>query len=346
MKNRITEPTMMGRQRSTKRASTDRGVVVARSADEFVESFVAEIAGHESDVTRLVTTPSGLDAAGIVQALEDPILRRPGNQALGIQLMADLMAPAGSIYYDAIYGAFHGQSAIRGWLLPTMASIDFIEFLPTAEPVLFDDGLGGTTLDEWEMVAVIGEDRMPLSRGVSVRRIRDGWISWACDVYDTGPFRQPPPPDIEVDESAAIPEWPRTQWVRDMDEAERPVAEIDVDAIADRFHPTDAVYHDPVAGQLLGRDAVRSWLRETTANAGHVVFEPLGPRLDDGEVSVQEWQQMAVLPSGDRSFVTRGTSVRRTRGGEVVYAADYYDTASLNDPDVLTARAAAGATLG
>jgi SnoaL-like domain len=274
------------------------------------------------------------------------VLREPGNQAVGIQLMGDLMAPEGSIYYDAIYGDFHGQAAIRGWLLPTMASIDFIDFAPTAEPVLLDDGRGGTTVDEWEMVMVLGDDRIPLSRGVSVRRIRDGWITWACDVYDTGPFRVPPPPDMEVDESQAIPEWPRTQWTRDEAEAERAVADIDVDAFADRFHVSDAVYHDPIAGRLHGREAIRTWLRDVTAKAGNVVFEPLGPRLDNGEVSVQEWQQMALMPSGDRVFVTRGTSVRRSHGGEITYAADYYDTASLTDPEVLAARTAAGAHLG
>jgi hypothetical protein len=40
-------------------------------------------------------------------------------------------------------------------------------------------------------------------------------------------------------------------------------------------------------------------------------------------------------------FLTRGTSVRRRSGGQIVYAADYYDTASLADPDIeATARAA------
>lgn len=177
--------------------------------DRFVTGYVAARAGAADGVDRLVTESCGLDAAGMLSALADP---RIGS--LGVGLMADLMAPAGSLYYDAIYGAFHGQAAIRGWLVPTMASIDFIEFRPTAAPVLFDDGAGGTSLDEWRMVARFGDDELPLSRGVSVRRYRDGWITWACDVYDTGPFRVPPPadaPEVAVD-APPLPPWPRVDW--------------------------------------------------------------------------------------------------------------------------------------
>jgi hypothetical protein len=134
-----------------------------------------------------------------------PWFAEPGRQPMALQMIADFMRPEGSIYFDAIYGAMDGQLATRQWLIPTMATIDFIQFVPLAPHVLFDDGEGGTSLDEWEMVAVIGDDRMPLSKGVSVRRYRDGWITWACDVYDTGVFRVPPPPEAGV-EAAPIPE--------------------------------------------------------------------------------------------------------------------------------------------
>jgi hypothetical protein len=67
---------------------------MSTAADALMTSFLAEIVGHDHDVDRLVLQPSGLDAAGIVAALE--------------------------------------------------------------HPVLFDDGHGGTTLDEWEMIAAIG----------------------------------------------------------------------------------------------------------------------------------------------------------------------------------------------
>ena len=55
---------------------------------------------------------------------------------------------------------------------------------------------------------------------------------------------------------------------------------------------------------------------------------------------------MAVQPDGSRVFMTRGTSVRRRDAdGLVVYAADYFDTASLTDPDVMAAAVAAGSAI-
>jgi limonene-1,2-epoxide hydrolase len=303
---------------------------------------------RDVQLDRLVSTPSGLDAAGMLAAMADPRFREPGNQPAALQMMSDFMAPDGSLYFDAIYGDFHGQVAIRNWLVPIMATIDFIEFVPTEPHVLFDDGDGGTSLDEWQMIAAIGDDRIPLSRGVSVRRYRDGWITWACDVYDTGPFRQPPPPDAPVPagaEPAPIPDWPRTVWERDVTQPERSVADTDYAATADDFHPTASVYHDPIFGEIRGREAIRSWLDDIMAKVGNVVFEPLGPELGDGSTSVQEWQQMAVAPDGMRTFMTRGTSVRRRVDGQIVYAADYFDTAPFLDADVQAASHAAGSTV-
>lgn len=312
---------------------------------EVVRAYTTRPDAADGDLDRVVSEPCGLDAAGMLEALADPWFTEPGRQPVALQMMSDFMAPEDSVYYDAIYGDFHGQAAIRNWLIPTMATIDFVEFVPTAPPALIDDGLGGTSVDEWQMFAVIGEERMPLPRGVSVRRYRDGWITWACDVYDTGPFRVPPPPEAGV-EAAPIPDWPRTVWRPDPDVAETRVADIDFDADADTFHPTDSVYHDPIFGEIRGREAIRAWLTDVMGKVGEVVFEPLGPQLDDGTVTVQEWQQMAVRPDGDRVFMTRGTSVRR-RGvdGLVVYAADYFDTTSLMDPDIQAAAIAAGSTL-
>ena len=328
-------------------AATDMGVsVMSSSAEEFVESYVAGAAGTEPDLGRLVVEPSGLDAAGMLDALAHPWFTQPGHQPVALQMMCDFMAPEDSIYYDAIYGAFDGQRAIRNWLIPTMATIDFIEFVPTAPPVVFDDGSGATSLDEWQMFAVFGDDRMPLSRGVSVRRYRDGWITWACDVYDTGPFRVPPPPDTDAGVDAEpLPDWPRTVWPRDPDALETHAQSIDFAALGAAFHPTDSVFHDPVVGELRGRHAISAWLTDLGPKMGDVVFEPLGPRLDDGSTSVQEWRQMAVRPDGSRVFMTRGTSVRRRDGGQIVYAADYFDTASLADPDIQAAARAAGASV-
>lgn len=314
------------------------------SSKEFVESYAAEMEGIEPDLDRRVTTPSGLDAAGMVEALADPWFTGPGRQPVALQMLCDWMAPDESIYFDAIFGDFRGQHATRNWLLPAMAGIDFIEFVPTASPALLDDGLGGTSIDEWQMFANMGDDQIPLSRGVSVRRYRGGWISWACDVYDTGPFRVPPPPEAGV-EAAPIPDWPRTEWQRVADLPEIRADAVDVDAITDRFHPTDCVFHDPTVGVIRGRTAIQEWLTDVIGKIGDVVFEPLGPPLDDGTTALQEWQQMAVQPDGRRVFMTRGTSVRRREDGLVTYAADYFDTASLTDPGIEAAATAAGSTI-
>ncbi len=79
--------------------------------------------------------------------------------------------------------------------------------------------------------------------------------------------------------------------------------------------------------------------------AGVLAFEPLGKPLFDGTTSVLEWKQMAIAPGGTRTMMLRGTSVRRYVDGWVVYAADYFDTAPLADPDIQAAAVAAGSTI-
>lgn len=105
-------------------------------ANEFVESYAEAMSNRPVDLERVVREPSGLDTNAMVDALAHPWFTESGRRPLALQMMADFMAPEGSIYFDAVYGDFHGQHAIRNWLLPTMATIDFIEFVPTAEPVL------------------------------------------------------------------------------------------------------------------------------------------------------------------------------------------------------------------
>jgi len=290
---------------------------------DFVSSYIAEMSGQEVDLERLITAPSGLDPHGMNAAIAHPDAGR-----LGISMMADFMAPDGSIYYDAIFGAFHGQSAIRKWLVPAMADIEFIDFVTTAAPVIFDDGLGGTSLDEWQMVMNLDGVKIPLSRGVSVRRYRDGWITWACDVYDTAAFRQPPPREMADSAAPELPPVPRLEWATDASELPSTIA--NPREIQQQFHPTDAVYFDAIAGELRGEEAITTWLAEMTQRSADEVFVPLGPLLFDGDTSVQEWKTM-VQGSDGQPTTMRGTSVRRFADGCVVYAADYYDTATFND---------------
>ena len=60
---------------------------------EYVESYLAERGGQMPTIDRLVTTSSGLDAAGILAAIGDP---RLGPNVL--EVLADLMRPEGSMY--------------------------------------------------------------------------------------------------------------------------------------------------------------------------------------------------------------------------------------------------------
>lgn len=292
---------------------------------EFVKSYVAEMSDSDVDLERLVTEPSGLTGVGMNEAIGHPDVG-----SLGIPLMADFMAPVGSIYYDAIFGAFHGQLAIRQWLVPAMAEIEFIDFVPMAEPLMFDDGEGGTSLDEWQMVMNLEGQKIPLSRGVSVRRYRDGWITWACDVYDTAAFRQPPPPDMAGPPPPPLPPCPNLAWANPLATESATLA--DPRHIVTPFHPTDSVYIDPIAGELRGAAAITEWLAEVNATSAIGAVEPLGPLLSDGATSVQEWKRRTVGDDGAATTL-RGTSVRRVIDGLVVYAADYYDTTPPSGPE-------------
>lgn len=275
-----------------------------------------------------------MNANEMMEALVDPSLTREQ----GIQRMVEFMAPEGSRYFDAIYGSFFGRDAIAAWLVPTMAEIEFIEFRPTQPPVLLDDGEGGTSVDEWQMF--MGD--IPLSKGVSVRRYRDGFITWACDVYDTGPFRQPGPNG----EVAPIPPAPSLEgWDRHLGAPVVAAREVDFDADCDQFHPTDSVYVDPIFGEFHGRETIRAWMVDIMGKVGDIEFVPVGPELNDGSTYLQEWVQMAVLPTGDRVPMTRGTSVRRYRDGSTVYAADYFDTATVMTPEVMAASVACGSRI-
>ena len=124
-----------------------------------------------------------------------------------------------------------------------------------------------------------------------------------------------------------------------------PVIGYDFDLMSDLFHPTDSVYIDPIFGEFRGQDEIRGWLTDIMPRAGALAFEPLGAALFDGSTSVLEWKQMAVAADGTRTMMLRGTSVRRYADGWVVYAADYFDTAPLADPDIQAAGVAAGSTI-
>ena len=67
-----------------------------------------------------------------------------------------------------------------------------------------------------------------------------------------------------------------------------------------------------------------------------------------GAVRLEPHFALAAITSGSINEAVpmfRGTSVRRYRDGFTVYAADYFDTASLMDPEVMAASAKCGSSL-
>jgi hypothetical protein len=179
--------------------------------EEFVAAYMAERKGQEMELDRLVTAPSGLDPQAMMT-----VLAHPGLEDRGLEVMADYMRPDESMYFDAIFGANYGQRAIRGWLLPTMAEIAFIEFVPQQESALFETSSGAAMIDEWKMIARLDGLEIPLADGISVRRFEDGWMTWVADIYDTMSSRTPPPADAPLPagmpEPAPLPDYPEMNW--------------------------------------------------------------------------------------------------------------------------------------
>jgi len=115
--------------------------------------------------------------------------------------------------------------------------------------------------------------------------------------------------------------------------------------VADLMHPTDSVYVDPIFGKFRGQKEIRAWLTDIMGKVGNIVFEPIAQPLWDGEVSLQMWRQMAVLPEGEKVEMVWGASVRRLEDGWIVWAADYFDTAGMQRPSVMDAATKIGSSV-
>ncbi len=313
------------------------------AGQDWVSGFLAR-AEAGLDIDRVIEDAPGVDAAGIMGLLGD---ERLGGHV--IEAMSDLMHPTESMYYDAIFGAFHGQVAIRNWLVPTMTDISFIEFVPTAPPEEFEHADGTSSIDEWQMWANLGEERVPLPRGISTRHYADGWVRWNADVYDTSPMRRPPS-DADADVEA-LPPPPRTPWQTEPmappapSEAlqawlDAPVAErgpldhadihtimitpelgLDPDVVGPLWHPDQSRLHEPTAAYS-GRDEINAHLGARRARRTTITLEQVGPPLFNGSCTSFEW--VATAPGAPS---VRGTSVCRYTDGLITYAADYFDTA-------------------
>jgi hypothetical protein len=115
--------------------------------------------------------------------------------------------------------------------------------------------------------------------------------------------------------------------------------------MADLMHPTDSVYIDPIFGRFEGQQAIRGWLTDIMDKIGGVDFEPISEIDWNGETSLQLWKQLAKTPDGKQQEMAWGASVRQFKDGWLVYSADYFDTISLQKPEVQAAGQAAGSSI-
>ena len=99
---------------------------------------------------------------------------------------------------------------------------------------------------------------------------------------------------------------------------------LDPDIVGPLFHPDDSRLIEPAA-EFTGADAIGAHLDRRRNRTG-LTLEQVGPPLFNGSCTTFEW--LADRPGGATPI--RGTSVCRYRDGMIVYAADYYDTASPN----------------
>ncbi|WP_144037743.1 WHG domain-containing protein [Sphingopyxis sp. KK2] len=365
-------------------ASLDRQQTLWRpehspAAQAYIDRYREETKGKPLDPARFVGTPSGLSHRDIHSVIND---RSLGERFFEIH--SDMLDPEKSVYIDPFFGDLHGQRAIRAWLVPIMSGQGSgASFDPVFPAAFLDDGEGGTSIDEWMLTQPVNGEWVKIVRGVSVRRYRDGWVRDAVDFFDTTPIRMGMAfREKQGDRVVALPDWPRVPtkaWVRTAppaplsaaaaawraDHAKRPadqptgLSNRDLHDLlfeqprGDNFyseftallHPTASVYIDPIFGEVHGRGEIGDWLADVMPKAGKIVFELTEKPVFDGDMSYSEWRQVAILPDGKRVIMTRGSSIRRYKGGYVVYAADYFDTAPFMDPEIQAASAAAGSTL-
>jgi hypothetical protein len=115
--------------------------------------------------------------------------------------------------------------------------------------------------------------------------------------------------------------------------------------MADLMHPSESVYIDPIFGRFEGQKAIREWMTDVMGKMGDIDFEPISEINWNGETSLQLWKQVANTPDGKQQEMSWGASVRQFKDGWLIYCADYFDTVSLQKPEVQAAGQAAGSTI-
>jgi len=178
------------------------------AAEAWLNKYREETRGKPLDPRRFIGTPSGLSHRDIHSVIND---RSLGERFFEVH--CDLLEPDKSVYIDPVFGDLHGQRRIRAWLVPIMSGQGSeASFDPIFPAVFMDDGEGGTSIDEWQLMQPLDGKWTPIVRGVSVRRYRDGWIRDAVDFFDTSPIRAGLAAlSAEGKRVPTLPSWPRVE---------------------------------------------------------------------------------------------------------------------------------------
>lgn len=351
---------------------------LTEAARRWIEDWRSRREAGPLDDSVVITAPNGLGHADMHAIVTGRTLTPRFHD-----MLADFIQPDAGVYFDALLGVRETQRAARRLLASVAADAGAHRFDAVFPPDLFSDAHGSVSVEEWEAFAP-GEAR-PAMKGISIRRMSGPWIDYAADYYDTGPLRRAAAsagrempagpkggPEVWDDRpvaplSAAAKSWladrralraaggwdvattvaePSGLSTRDMHAIMNDRStERDFDIICDLMHPTDSLYVDPIFGHFRGQSVIRQWLTDIMGKVGKASYVPIGTALLHDGVSFQEWQQVAPLPDGREIPMTRGASVRRFEDGWMTYAADYFDTAPMLDPDVQAASKAAGSTV-
>ncbi|MFT5483391.1 MAG: hypothetical protein ACI9GW_002048, partial [Halieaceae bacterium] len=78
---------------------------------------------------------------------------------------------------------------------------------------------------------------------------------------------------------------------------------------------------------------------------GDIKFEPLSKTVWNGDTSLHMFRQYAEPVAGEKVEMVWGFSVRKCLDGWIVYAADYFDTASRANPAMQSVGEAIGSSI-
>lgn len=104
--------------------------------------------------------------------------------ATDLELLAHLLHPTDSVYFDPLLGELRGQALIRGHIERSVSPFGGHLREPLGPP-LFD---GETSVHEWQRLGNHADGTTVTIRGTSVRRFANGWLVYLAEYFDTAPL--------------------------------------------------------------------------------------------------------------------------------------------------------------